>query len=153
MSPRGSWLSLLFPGGRGAPSGDSRGMSLQPEPLGIREGKLSGPMVSCTYVRAGSFSAITEQITAADLVPRRQSGQQMWALLCCPAPWLAGPTDGSPQASPSLQKPTGQARGPALGLVSGCVCPSGHCSVWVLGETLHPSPGEQYTGGIWEHWW
>lgn len=77
----------------------------------------------------------------------------MWAPLCCsasPVPGLPVPADGSLHTSPSLQKPAGQVRGPAFGLVPGCACPSGHCSAWVFGETLHPSPGDQHTGGIWE---
>lgn len=35
----------------------------------------------------------------------------MWALLCCspsPAPWLAGPADGSPQTSPDCRSQQGR---------------------------------------------
>lgn len=97
---------------------------------GHHGGKLPSPKTSCTCVSAGSFSVIAEQITAAELVPRRQGGSECGH--CCAA-WhllhlgwldllmaaLLPPT--------SLQKLAGQVRSPTFGLVPGCACPSGHC--------------------------
>lgn len=137
----------MVPGRTGGfTSGDSRGMSLQPEPLGIRKGSIWSH-IFCTCVKADSFSAITEQVTAAGLVPRRQREQQMGdtalllIILCALACWTCcwQPPD-SPQTSPSLQKLLGEGCGLALGLVPACTCPCALCGCWKDSATVLETP-------------